>query len=139
MKVKKAGCILINKETKQVGLVFRNKHNDYSFPKGHLENDETLIECAIRETEEETGRKCIILNEHPIGKQQYIDSQNDETEVYFYLAKDNGQSTRQIDEKDKENLRWINIKDIENSLSYQNLKDFWNQIKEEVEKEIYND
>lgn len=44
MKVKKAGCILINKKTKEIGLVYRIKHKDYSFPKGHLEKNETLKE-----------------------------------------------------------------------------------------------
>ena len=44
MKVKKAGCILINKKTKKIGLVYRIKHKDYSFPKGHLEKNETLKE-----------------------------------------------------------------------------------------------
>ena len=31
--------------------------NDYTFPKGHVENDESLEEAAIRETFEETGYK----------------------------------------------------------------------------------
>ena len=39
--IKKAGCVLVNIETRQVGLVYRNKKNDYSFPKGHLEMGET--------------------------------------------------------------------------------------------------
>jgi 8-oxo-dGTP diphosphatase len=56
MKILKAGCILLDLNNNKVGLVYRRKHNDFSFPKGHLEKGETLEECAIRETEEETGR-----------------------------------------------------------------------------------
>ncbi len=33
MKVEKAGTILINLETKKIGLIYRKKQNDYSFPK----------------------------------------------------------------------------------------------------------
>ena len=57
MSVKKAGSILVNKETKKIGLVYRTKKDDYSFPKGHLEKDETLQECAIREIIEETRKR----------------------------------------------------------------------------------
>jgi len=39
-------------------LVHRPRHNDWSFPKGKLDESETLKECAIREVQEETGLLC---------------------------------------------------------------------------------
>ena len=42
MVTKKAGCFLIKKETKEIALIYRKKHNDYSFPKGHVEKNESL-------------------------------------------------------------------------------------------------
>ena len=45
MITKKAGCILINLETKKIALV--NRKNEYSFPKGHLEEGEKFEECEI--------------------------------------------------------------------------------------------
>ena len=59
MIIKKAGCILVNLENKKIALVLRK--GDYSFPKGHLEDGETIKECAIRETIEETGHEVEIL------------------------------------------------------------------------------
>ena len=32
MSIKKAGTILINLEDNKVGLIYRKKHEDYSFP-----------------------------------------------------------------------------------------------------------
>ena len=139
MKVKKSGCILINKETKKIGLVYRKRKDDYSFPKGNLEEGETLTECAMRETEEETGRTCIIPNETPVGRLHYTDSQNDETDVYYFLALEKGKTKREVKEEDKESLKWVDVNEVEKTLSYQNLKDFWNSIKKEVEKELDND
>ena len=38
-------------------LLIQNLEGVYGFPKGHVEEGETLIECAVRETEEEIKRK----------------------------------------------------------------------------------
>lgn len=130
----KAGCVLIDKKNKKIGLVYRKKNNDYSFPKGHLEENETLFECAIRETEEETGRRCKLLSEKEIGIIEYTNFEGN-IKTYMYLAIDDGVTDRIIDEKDKEELVWVNYDDVIDKLSYQNLKDFWKKIEVRV-KEI---
>ena len=45
-----------------------------------------------------------------------------------------GKTNKKIAEKDKEELVWVNYNEVESKLSYQNLKDFWNKVKEKVEK-----
>ncbi len=42
----------------EVLLVHRPDHQDWSFPKGKLAEDETLRCCALREVSEETGMAC---------------------------------------------------------------------------------
>ena len=64
MEILKAGCFLINIETKEISLIYRKKQNDYSFPKGHVEKGESLKEAAIRETAEETKRIAEIINDY---------------------------------------------------------------------------
>lgn len=131
MKTQKAGCILINKENKKVALVCRDKK--YSFPKGHLEKGETIKECAIRETIEETGHDCQIVEDNEISKIEYVTSKGEEVEVHFYLAIDSGLYKGKIEEKDKEETVWLDIDKIEKNLSHENLKELWKSIKNQVE------
>ena len=134
MIVKKAGCILINYNTKKIALVCRN--NEYSFPKGHLEKGETIQECAIRETIEETGHNCHTVCNEAIAQIHYTSSKGENVENYFYLAIDDGVSKRKIKEKDKEETIWKDFNEIEETLSYSNLKELWNTIKNRVNKEM---
>ena len=132
----KGGTILINKETKKIGLVYRIKREDYSFPKGHLEKGETIEECAIRETEEETGRTCKLVDNTPIDILKYSTPRGENVENYMYLAIDTGKSERDILEKDKERVVWVKPKDVEKTLTYTDLKELWNKVKDRVEKII---
>lgn len=131
----KAGTILLSKDYKKVGLVYRTKLDDYSFPKGHIEKDESLIECALRETEEETGRKCILINNEEIGKLEYV---NYEGTIYthLFLAIDNGPTTKFINEYDKENLVWVDINEVASKLTYNDLKEFWLNNLDKINKLI---
>ena len=134
MKTKKAGCILMNTNTKKIALVYIN--GECSFPKGHLEKGETLRECAIRETREETGHDCRLISNKEIAIINYSTPSGEKVENYMYLAIDEGETKEKIDEKDKEICVWKKIEEIEGSLSYQNLKDAWKEIKIIVQNEM---
>ena len=134
MITQKAGTILLNLQTKQIGLVYRTALDDYSFPKGHLEIGETLEECAIRETEEETLRKNHLYSTEPISIERYTTPRGEEVENHLYIAIDDGPTEKEIALKDRENLTWFNLEDVENALSYEDLKALWNSKKSEIEK-----
>ncbi len=134
--MKKAGCILINITERKIALVCRK--GEYSFPKGHLEMGETLQECAIRETIEETGHNCHLINDKEISVIYYNDSKRNAVENYFYLAIDDGKTNKAIKDKDKELTVWKKYSDVEETLSHQNLKDFWKEIKDKVVEVIQN-
>lgn len=132
MSIKKAGTILINLEDKKVGLIYRKKHEDYSFPKGHLEKGETLLECAVRETEEETLRKNHLLNGNVVAIDRYSSREENDVETYYYLAIDDGETSKDIPLKDREEILWKNVNEVYNLLTYNNLKEIWIRIKDEV-------
>ncbi len=131
-KTKKAGCILINMKEKTIALVHREKQNDYSFPKGHLEKNETLIECAIRETAEETKRDCKILEEEPIYIETYITPKGEDVELYYYISEDIGKSNNTS--SDTHETIWVKFDDVYDKLTYERLKNTWNSMKDKVKK-----
>ena len=132
----KAGCILINMETKKIALVCRK--GEFSFPKGHLEEGEKIEECTIRETVEETGHECHLIKEKEIAKINYSNPSGEDVENYFFVAMDDGVSEKNINENDKEETIWKDFSEIENTLSYENLVELWNNIKNEVKEIIDN-
>ena len=131
MKVQKAGCILINTNDKTVALVYREKQKDYSFPKGHLEENETLTECAIRETAEETKRDCELLMQDEIYIETYITPLGEDVELHYYLSKDIGPSDNSSE--DTHETFWIPFDEVYDKLSYDSLKKVWNEVKDKVE------
>lgn len=127
--IKKAGTVLINKDNNKIGLVYRKKHDDISFPKGHVIENETLEECAKRETLEETGRLCEIIK--PLYINKYT-SKEGEIENHIFLAIDKGLFNPNTDEE----LVWISIDKVKDYLKYEELKNMWDEIYCEVEEEL---
>ncbi len=132
MATKKAGCVLVNTETKMIGLIYRDIQDDYSYPKGHLEMGETLMECAVRETAEETKRDCVIIEDAGVYVETYTTPKGEECETSMYLAVDTGKSDNTSDEV--HDLVWTAFENVESTLSYQSLKDTWNFFKEKIAK-----
>ena len=128
-KVLKAGSILMDTNKKKIALVYRENLNDYSFPKEQLEKNESLVECAIRETEEETKRICIVLDNEPFLL-SYITPRGEDVIVYFYLCKDGGKSDN--DSTDTHPVVWVDYDKVYDKLSYDNLKELWLRAKDSV-------
>lgn len=57
----KAGGGLVKNEKDEILLIFRR--GKWDMPKGKLDEGETMEQCAVREVEEETGLKNVILDE----------------------------------------------------------------------------
>ncbi|NLM19967.1 MAG: NUDIX domain-containing protein [Clostridiaceae bacterium] len=85
---KSCGAIVftrINDEIKY--LLVKQQAGFYSFPKGHAENNETEIETALREINEETGLNPKILDGFKVSDEYPLpDKENTIKQVVYFLA-----------------------------------------------------
>jgi len=65
-------------------LVHRPKYDDWSLPKGKLDEGEDLLSCAVREVEEETGHRVHLDRQLPI--QRYL-AHGKPKEVHYWAAR----------------------------------------------------
>ena len=80
--VRAAGGIVVRDGS--VLLVHRPKYDDWSFPKGKLEGDESWEEAAVREVEEETGLRCEVGD--LVGSTRYFVLHGPKEVRYYRMA-----------------------------------------------------
>lgn len=69
----------------QVQLVHRPKYDDWSWPKGQLDDGETSQAAAIREVAEETGKPVVLGR--PLPGQQYLTPEGRVKRVHYWAAR----------------------------------------------------
>lgn len=91
-------------------IIHRIKQDDWALPKGHVEGEETLKECALREIREETGWHGKIIAE--IGKMEYVHTNQKENKirnvkVTFFLVKATKEDKALIFDDEVDNSHWL--------------------------------
>jgi 8-oxo-dGTP diphosphatase len=66
----------------EVLLVHRPRYDDWSFPKGKLEPEESHPGAALREVEEETGLRCQLVDE--LAEVRYTDRKGRPKRVRYW-------------------------------------------------------
>jgi 8-oxo-dGTP diphosphatase len=108
-----AGGLVLREDC--VAVVHRPKYDDWSFPKGKLDDGEDFEQAALREVWEETGMRCSLGRE--LGEATYTDHKDRPKLVrYFEMRPESGDFTPN-DEVDE--LRWIPVADACDLLSYE--------------------
>ncbi len=103
-------------DTIEVLVVHRPRYDDWTLPKGKVEGDETLLECARREVLEETGLATDVGAE--LGDVRYRDHKDRPKLVRYWamrLAADSGPFVAN-DEVDE--VRWVPFAEAARLLSY---------------------
>jgi 8-oxo-dGTP diphosphatase len=115
--VRAAGGLVVRRESGQleIALVHRPVHQDWSYPKGKLEEGESFEDAAQREVLEETGLACRLLRF--IGHTEYTDRKGRPKVVaYWVMAAEAG--TFEVNEEVDE-LRWMDAAVAGEMLSYE--------------------
>jgi 8-oxo-dGTP pyrophosphatase MutT (NUDIX family) len=98
----------------EVALVHRPLQDDWSLPKGKLEEGESPEEAALREVEEETGLRCAIVR--PAGCTAYVDRRGRDKVVCYWVMRALNGRFQPNDEVDA--LRWLTVEEALTVLSY---------------------
>jgi 8-oxo-dGTP diphosphatase len=99
----------------RVAVVHRPRYDDWSLPKGKLDDGESFEAAALREVEEETGLKCRLKQQ--IGDTSYRDRKDRAKLVrYFEMEPADGDFTPN-DEVDE--LIWLEPAEALGRLSYE--------------------
>ena len=125
---KSCGTIVINDNKV---LVIRQKQGFWGFPKGHIEEGESEIQTAIRETKEETNLDVVIEDETRFCLNYIIeDKQINKYVVYFIAKAINNDVKLQIEEID--DIAWVDIEKVEDILTFDNLQELWEVVLNKV-------
>ncbi len=132
-EVRAAGGVVVRRVRRgwrtgpEVALVHRPRYDDWSFPKGKLDRDETDEEAAYREVLEETGLSCRLHDD--LGEIRYEDRRGRPKVVHYWLMEpepDHGSgfvANAEVDE-----LRWLEPDDAAKLLSYQHDRDLLERL-----------
>jgi 8-oxo-dGTP diphosphatase len=97
-----------------VAVVHRPRYDDWSLPKGKLDEGEDFEQAALREVEEETGLRCRLGR--TLGDTTYRDRKDRLKLVrYFEMHPEIGEFSRN-DEVDE--LRWLPLAEAGAALTY---------------------
>jgi len=97
-----------------IAVVHRPRYDDWSLPKGKLDEGEDFEQAALREVEEETGLRCRI--ERHLGDTSYHDRKDRPKLVRYYEMRAEGGDFEPNDEVDE--LRWLSPEEASGLLSY---------------------
>jgi 8-oxo-dGTP pyrophosphatase MutT (NUDIX family) len=134
-KIKKAGCFIYNKSGKI--LLVQSRGQMWGPPKGTIKPDESVMECALREVQEETGIVIDALSIHE-DNSVVISSKA----CYFFLEKEDEDEKKDIlpqvhiHDNDANGIGWFHINCL-NTLIQQG-KIFINQHCRILIKKVFN-
>ena len=125
-KEKSCGCIILDNN-----MVLLVKHNagHWDFPKGHVENNETEEQTAIREVKEETNIYVEIIPGYRYVI-QYSPKENVIKDVVFFIAKKISNNIK-AQESEISIVEWVDIDTAFTQITHTDSKKLLMQVKKD--------
>ena len=132
---KSCGAIVYRKShgNTEILLIKHVNSGHWSFPKGHVEADETEVETALREIKEETGIDVIIDPSFRETVSYFPRKDTQKVVVYFIAKAKNFEFIPQ--EEEIAQIRWVDIGHATTILTYENDKTIVNKAKVAIKNE----
>lgn len=120
------GIILFRRSPRKLlYLVLKQHQGHWSFPKGHVENGERLIDTAVRELKEETGIKKIDFIKKKILLRDEYSFRNGKSKINkivdYYIAETAVDKVR-IDGDEILNFKWLSFEKSVEKLTFSKSK-----------------
>lgn len=100
---------------REIALIHRPKYNDWTLPKGKLDDDETWQDCAVREVREETGLE-VRLGEFA-GGCAYLTKRAPKIVLYWHMDVD-GETRFAGENAEVDALEWLSVEDARRRLTH---------------------
>ncbi len=126
--IKAAGGVLFRKSDGVTEILLIRRNGVWDLPKGKLEEDESIEECAVREMEEEVGARslaivshlCDTYHEYQEGSVHY-----GKTTYWYLMEPQSEESFLDMVPQEKEGiiaLEWVRAEEAEEKVHFNNLK-----------------
>lgn len=117
-KEKSCGCLVID-EGKV--LLIKQTKGHWGLPKGHVEENETEKETALREVKEETNYDVEIVGDYRFVERYITDTGIDKEVVYFIAKKVGGDAEKQ--EAEVTDIKWCSFDEAIDTVTFDNMKE----------------
>ncbi len=127
--VEQAGGIVFRRKGNAISVLLVRAKRDPSkwiFPKGHVEDGESLVETAERETEEEAG--AIAEPVGPIGPPLEFDYRERRYRVQYFLLR----LVSETDETDGREKKWFPIDEALERVSFDGARELLNAARSAI-------
>lgn len=116
--IRAAGALLWRESIErkiEVALIHRPRYDDWSLPKGKLEQAESAIQCAYREVTEETGIKASFTRS--LGTVEYLES-GELKRVLFWAAHCSPEQAQFVPNDEVDQIIWLSFDEAAKKASH---------------------